>query len=225
MTGGFTHFAALRIAWADAAASTDPPVEVLHRLGPTQVHRYRALQADAARRFLVGRALLVSVIEEMTSAEDLTLSTVCERCGGDHGRPRLERAPVAVSISYAGTMVAVAAGLHVDAVAVGVDLEVLPAGGASQPLHTLDRLFLPHSPPDTAGWSLIEAAVKADGRGLTIDLADVIVGDVGTGTSPRWRAVRVPGRLDPVDAAVVSGPPGFVLSAAMVPAAGERHPA
>jgi len=225
MTAALTRFGALRIAWADAAASADPPVQVLERLGPAQLHRYRAMHGNAARRFLVGRALLVSVIDEMTGAEDLTLSTLCERCGGNHGRPRLERAPVAVSISYAGTMVAVAAVPHVDAVAVGVDLEALTPGGASQPLHSLDRLFLPHSPPDTAGWSLIEAAVKADGRGLTIDLADVVVGDVGTGTSRRWRAVRLPGRFDAVDAAVVGGPPGFVLSAAMVPAAGERHPA
>ena len=42
---------------------------------------------------------------------------------------------------------------------------------------------------------------------------------------PGARAVRIPGRLDSVDAAVIVGPPGFVLSAAMVPAARERHPA
>ena len=38
------------------------------------------------------------------------------------------------------------------------------------------------------------------------------------------RAIRIPGRVDTVDARVVAGPSGFVLSAAMVPAAGERPP-
>ena len=83
---------------------------------------------------------------------------------------------------------------------------------------------LARAPPDTEGWTLLEAALKADGRGVAVDLAEVQIGAIGTGGLAGSRAVRIPGRVDAADAGVIAGPAGFVLSAAMVPAAGERHP-
>jgi 4'-phosphopantetheinyl transferase len=225
MTAGRARFGSARIAWVDSASSAAPPLRVLERLGTSQIIRHASMRAEEARRFLAGRALLVSLVDELTDIADLGFSTACERCGGDHGGPRLERAPVAVSVSYAGSVVAVAAAVQTEAVSVGVDIERLPADGAARPLRELDRLFSPRPAPDIQGWTLIEAALKADGRGLAVDLADLEVGEEGTGVTSGSRAVRIPGRLDPVDAAVIPGPSGFVLSAAMVPVVGERHPA
>ena len=224
MTVGRAQFGPVRIAWADVAASPAPDPEILEQLGDAQVRRYAALSGLPARRFLAGRALLVSLIRERTDEAELGFTTTCERCGAQHGRPRLERAPVAVSISYAGSVVAVAAAHQMDAAAVGVDIERVPAEGARTPRRELAPLFAPAPPPDTEGWTLLEAALKADGRGTTVDLAAVHIRPRGSGRLAGARAVRIPGRVDAVDAGVIAGPPGFVLSAATVPAAGERHP-
>lgn len=224
MTAGRARFGPVRIAWADAAASATPSLGVLDRLGASQVSRYQSLRGDTARRFITGRALLAHLVDELTSVRELEFSTLCERCGADHGRPRFDGAPIAVSVGYAGPMVAVGAAPYSHAAAVGVDIERVPPEGASRPMTELDRLFFPDSAPDIEGWTLIEAAMKADGRGLGIDLAEIEVGAIGTGACAGSRAVRIPGRLQPVDAAVIGGPAGFALSAAMVPVAGERHP-
>jgi 4'-phosphopantetheinyl transferase len=224
MTAGRAQFGPVRIAWADSAASPAPDPEILARLGDAQERRHAGLSGLPARRFLTGRALLVSLIREHTDAVDLGFAATCERCGAEHGRPRLERAPVVVSISYAGSVVAVAAAHQMDAAAVGVDIERVPADGEGTPRRELTRLFAPAPPPDTEGWTLLEAALKADGRGTAVDLAEVHIGAIGTGRLDGARAVRIPGRVDAVDAGVIAGPPGFVLSAAMAPAVGERHP-
>lgn len=192
-----------------------PADEVWTRLGLEQASRHARLSAPDAQRFLAGRALLAQLLAEFTDRDDLGFTTTCERCGADHGRPRLAHVPVAVSVSYAGSMVAVAAvSLH-DAAAVGIDIELVPSEGASAPLRELSNLFDAATPPDTTGWTLLEAAVKADGRGIRIDLAGVQIGEPSTGRMPGSRAVRLPGHTDPMDAAVIEGPDGFVLSVAL----------
>ncbi|MGZ8803834.1 MAG: hypothetical protein ACXWZG_00850 [Microbacterium sp.] len=220
MAAGVGTFGPVRVAWADAADVGAIPLDVLEAFGAQQVRRYASLTGDAAHRFLVGRAMLSDLIADLTDQPDLGFTSTCDRCGADHGRPRLERAPIAVSVSYTGSMVAVAAARHADAAAVGVDIEQVPIAGARSRLTDLAALFAPAPPPDIEGWTLIEAALKADGRGVTIDLSEVEVS--GSGRVPGSRAVRIPGRNDAVAAAVIAGPSGFVLSAATVPAA--EHP-
>ena len=61
--------------------------------------------------------------------------------------------------------------------------------------------------------------MKADGRGVRVNPAAVRVGAVGSGRLPGARAVQIPGRQDSVDAAVLAGPAGFVLTAAAAPVA------
>lgn len=221
MAAGAGTFGPVHVAWADAAAAGAVPLDVLTALGVQQARRFASMAGGTAQRFLVGRAMLVDLVAELTGQDDLGFTTTCERCGADHGRPRLERVPIAVSVSYAGSMVAVAAARHSDAAAVGVDIEQVPDGGAHGRLTELAALFAPARPPDMEGWTLIEAALKADGRGVAVDLSEVEVVEPA-GRGPGRRAVRIPGRSDPVDAAVVSGPAGFVLSAAMVRAAEHR---
>ena len=224
MATGRAQFGPVRAAWTDAAASAPPSLRVLERLGAQQMRRYAALSGDAARRFLIGRALLADLVAELVGDVDLGVTTTCDRCGADHGRPRMEHAPVAVSLSYAGSIVAVAAARQTDAAAVGVDIERAPSEGSRTALRDLAPLFAPADAPDTQGWTLIEAALKADGRGVRVDLAQVRVGEAGSGRLTASRAVWIPGG-DSIDAGVLAGPSGFVLSAAMVPAAGERRPA
>lgn len=218
MTTGRASFGPVRLAWMDAARVADLPVGVLAPFGPQQVRRFEALSGVAAQRFLVGRRLLARLVADLSGADDPAdggFTTTCERCGAPHGRPRFERAEVEVSVSYAGSVVAVAASRRADAAAVGIDIEDLTRGRSGSALTELAPLFAPAPPPDLEGWTLLEAALKADGRGVTVDLAHVRVGDPGSGRVPGSRAVRVPGRTDGIDAAVVAGPEGFVLSAAM----------
>ncbi len=77
--------------------------DVLDALGAQQMRRYASLTGAAAQRFLVGRAMLADLIADLTDLRRPAASrSTCDRCGADHGRPRLERAPIAVSVSYAG---------------------------------------------------------------------------------------------------------------------------
>lgn len=214
MYSGRVRFGEARIAWTDAAASPSVEPAVWQRLGEQQARRHALLSGQGAQRFSVGRALLVQLITELTDIENPGFTTTCERCGADHGRPRLENAPVAVSVSYAGSMVAVAA-VSVDvARSVGIDIERLPPGDPSAPLHELANLFDPAPVPDITRWTLLEAAAKADGRGIRIGLPSIDIDEPSTGRTPGSRAVRLPDRTDPIDAAVLDGPEGFVLSAA-----------
>lgn len=220
MEAGRAEVGPVRVAWIDAAEYVAPSPRVLSRLGRAQVRRYELLRGTAAQRFLAGRWLLLELIDAITEVADVGFTTTCERCGAEHGRPRLDRAAVAVSVSYAGSVVAAAAAHHRDAAAVGVDIERAPCDGAQARMHHLAALFTPAPVPDMAGWTLLEAALKADGRGVAVDFAEVRIGVSGTGRLPASRSVWLPGRTDAVDAAVIAGPGGFVLSAAMVPAAG-----
>lgn len=205
---------------ADASKSELVPADVLSRFDDVQSRRHAALNGVAAQRFLVGRSLLASLVGEFTDRTELGFTTTCEWCGGPHGQPRLQGAPVVVSVSYAGSMVAVAAAALSEASGVGVDLEREPAQGRYRPLDELATLFAPAAPPDITGWTLREAALKADGRGLRVDVASVFVDEPGSGIIPGARAVRIPERYDVLEAAVIPGPDGFVLSAAIARAGG-----
>lgn len=224
MEPGRGEFGPVRVVWADAAdpASGRWTEEALRPLGEQQVRRFGILRGGDARRFLVGRAMLADLIAELTGPADPGFTTTCERCGADHGRPRLERAPAAVSISYAGSLVAVAAARLADAAAVGVDVEAEPPAGGDDLVTVLGPLFAPAPAPDVEGWTLIEAALKADGRGVDVAFSEIDVRPRESGHPSGSRAVRLPGRSDDVVAARIPGPVGFVLSAAMVPAA--AHP-
>lgn len=119
----------------------------------------------------------------------------CARCGGDHGRPRLEGGG-SVSLAYAGDLVVAALAADGD---IGVDVE---QGAASSPAR-LDRL----APGATLrDWTRFEAATKAVGGDLRdgAHLPVVTEGEI-------WRAA-VAGRA--VHGREVDAPAGFVISVA-----------
>lgn len=211
----------MRLAWADAATTDLRFGTATQRLGAQQQRRLSVLRGGAADRFVVGRELLALVIDELAGeaafqgqppyARGVELTASCERCGGEHGALRVLGAPVAVSVSYAGSMVAVAVALRTEAVAVGVDIELEPSGGQGAPLSSLAALFDPAPAPSTQGWTLLEAALKADGRGLAVD-----VGQCRIESGVAGRSVSIPGQREPVPAETLPGPEGFVLSVAAV---------
>ncbi|MCC4908868.1 4-phosphopantetheinyl transferase [Microbacterium sp. cx-59] len=130
----------------------------------------------------------------------------CARCGGAHGRPHVEGGLDEVSVAYAAGRAFVAAVSRSVATAVGIDAE---AGAPDAPAR-IDRMR-----PETTlrEWTRIEAALKADGRGLTLDPALVRIRTAADG----WTAF-VPGRSAPIVGRDLDGPAGVVLSVAIVPA-------
>lgn len=119
----------------------------------------------------------------------------CSRCGGDHGRPRLEGGG-SVSLAYAGDLVVAALAEDGD---IGVDVE---RGAPSSPAR-LDRL----APGATLrDWTRFEAATKAVGADLRDGVRLPVVAE-----GVNWMAVlagrAVHGRDD-------DAPAGFVISVA-----------
>lgn len=173
---------------------------------------------------MLARELLTTLVAELApeGVATVTISRRCSTCGADdHGVPSIPGAPVVVSIAYAGAAVAVAAAPQAEAAAVGVDLERVTAAGRHAPLAELGALFAPGAAPSLEGWTLLEAALKADGRGLRVELADCVIAGASAGASrPRSiseHRISIPGRADPIAAAVLDGPAGFVLSVAAIP--------
>ena len=154
---------------------------------------WRRVPAGVARR-TGSRALL---------AEPLPRGGVVSRCparGGAPGRIRVVGMDATASVSYAaGWAFAVAApGQR------RVGLDAVPADASG-----LDRV-LPGG--DARAWARVEAVLKADGRGLTVDPARVRVVDASVPGSD-WAA-----RIDdgaPVAGWDVAGPPGILVAVAV----------
>lgn len=130
----------------------------------------------------------------------------CTICGGPHGRPLLPGTPLLASVAYAEPWVIVAVAHRDDADAIGIDLEL--EGAAPD----LTALFAPQDPPDLRGWTAIEAALKADGRGLMVPPDQVRVDAEG------GRAT-VPGGPD-LHVFPVHADPGMIATLALSPARG-----
>lgn len=215
MIDGETSWRDVTIAWVRSSARHGLTPSALDELGEGQLARYRELDGPRAAAFLAGRALIRDLVSR-TDAGPLRLDSRCGRCGGRHAAPR---APgVALSVSHAADLVVVAA--SVGAREVGVDAEL--AGSASRVTELRD-LFAPYGAPDLAGWTRIEAVVKADGRGFAIDPTAVRLHPLPwSGTVAEWagtvprddRDDRDDPRDDPAVVATIAGPPGTVVSVA-----------
>jgi 4'-phosphopantetheinyl transferase len=179
------------IPMPDAAAEDASVHDLMPLLGETERSRYAGTaDAAAAARFVVGRAavraLAAELVDHTVSPAQVRVHAVCAVCGGPHGRPRLDLVsptgkgkgrPLNVSIAHCALGVAVAAAWHGP---VGVDVEA-----ADAPLASLAAIgsLIPAAGRPGGGrnwepiqhWTRVEAVVKADGRGLLIDPADVAI--------------------------------------------------
>jgi phosphopantetheinyl transferase len=151
----------------------DVPSGIEERLGRSDRARFAGLDELQRRRFLAGRAAVLAVTERLVGRPlpGLAIDAVCDDCGGAHGRPVVSgvRTNVHVSIAHAnGLGFAVAAWS--------------PVGVDAQPLQTPhDRLAAVRALTGERGdllgrWTAVEAILKADGRGLRVDPAEVLVG-------------------------------------------------
>ncbi|WAB80415.1 hypothetical protein OVN18_07470 [Microcella daejeonensis] len=172
---------------------------------------------------MLARELLATFVAELAPERvaTVTITRLCSTCGADgHGRPIVIGTDVVVSVAYAGAAVAVAIAPQAEAAAVGVDLERVAAAGRHAPLAELGALFAPGAAPSLEGWTLLEAALKADGRGLRVELADCDIREASAAASRDGAVdyeVGAPGRAHPISAAVLHGPEGYVLSVAAIP--------
>nr|WP_314845773.1 hypothetical protein [uncultured Microbacterium sp.] len=196
------------IAWMRSAEGNDLLPAELEGMAPSQLARFRSLDAARGAVFLTGRALLRRLARQELGRE-VRIESVCARCGGDHGAPT---APgIALSVSHAEGLTAVA--VSTGAVALGIDAE--PVASARR-VDDLAPLFPGERAPDLATWTRIEAAVKADGRGFAVEPHRVRVSanEDEPGGIPQWSAV-LPGRETPLLVATPAGPRGYVLSVAV----------
>lgn len=152
-------------------------------LDPSAARIARRAVPDGAPRREVAWAL----VRELAGV-DVELSNPCPRCGGAHGPVRVDGPPMLAAVAYAvrrgsGETVAVAAvvdaaGVDSGAATLGIDAEFVvdavrdAAGGV----------------PDVRRWVRVEAALKADRRGLEVDPDAVVIRRGGHG----WSAT-VPG--------------------------------
>ncbi|MFT4306699.1 MAG: hypothetical protein QM604_07390 [Microbacterium sp.] len=201
----------VRVAWAEVRAGAVPDPDEVARLVPDQAGRAREMAPEAAARFVRGRMLMARLAGEVTGRPSAMITSRCERCGGNHGRPAVVDAPAVVGVSYSGGMVVAAAAPSAEITALGVDVEA--GEDPDRRLADLAALFAPSRPPTLREWTLIEAAVKADGRGMRIPPAQVRM----AGVSRAGRVgVRLPGRARPIETLAVRGPAGHVVSLAVV---------
>jgi 4'-phosphopantetheinyl transferase len=141
---------------------------------------------------------------------DLRLGNPCPRCGGPHGPVVMAGTRLRGSVAYAGRV----------AVAAVVTAEGLRGFGIDAEMRTdrvrdtagWDGVPGPGARGTVRGWTRIEAALKADGRGLAVDPAAVSVRERPDG---RWSAA-LPEREDLVEGWDVAAPAELVVSAAIV---------
>ncbi|MFE8012694.1 4'-phosphopantetheinyl transferase family protein [Streptomyces antibioticus] len=161
---------------------------LLPLLDPVERGRYEATVRAADRsRFLVGCALSRLVLGELLGLPParVPLRRVCPRCGGPHGKPRLDRPgsvePYDFSVTHSGEIVGVAVcrgaevGLDVEEADSPVDVALAARTALAAPeLAALNAL----PPADRKAaflrtWTRKEAVLKALGAGLTLPLRDL----------------------------------------------------
>ena len=140
--------------------------------------------------------------------DGVELSNPCLRCGGPHGPVQVAGAAALASVSYAGPLAVVGVADAALFEAFGVDAE--PEHDTTRDAAGL-RGILGQGRTSLRDWTRVEAALKADGRGLRVEPAEVIVHEREDQSG--WEAV-VPGggAFTGWDAA---GPAGVLVSVAV----------
>lgn len=150
------------------------------------------------------RTVLQRLLHDAGASDD-TVAHECPRCGSAaHGPLRTSSGTTVVSLSHAGDLTVGAIARADAAASVGVDVE---ADRGAARLIELAPLFAPREPPTLREWTMIEAVVKADGRGLRIAPTDIRF----DGTT-----AHIAGRA-PIEVSTAAAPEGYLISVAIDP--------
>lgn len=158
--------------WYSRTGSVDAATaaSIATRLPRAERERLASLTPERARLFLRGRALVFdSILQwgEGVDAAHVSLRAVCPRCGGPHGAPMIEGASLVASLSHSGDIsVAALADSHLIA-AIGIDIE--PDDASPERRAAIVGLTSAEPAEALRHWTRVEAALKADGRGLRVD--------------------------------------------------------
>lgn len=174
---------------------------------PTRIRlAWSPVPADEPRRATAWRLLR----ELLPSGVGLV--NPCSRCGGPHGPVRATDASARLAVAYADgvAVVAVADAGH-GGFAIDAEAEV----GSARDAAGFDGVLGGRDDVRLRDWVRVEAALKADGRGLRIDPGAVAVTPVD---AVEWHA-RVPGGA-PVRGWDLANPAGLLISAGFSGAAG-----
>ncbi|MCS5734106.1 4'-phosphopantetheinyl transferase family protein [Herbiconiux daphne] len=207
----------VHVRWIPLDAGAVDVAELLPVLGDGERRRFESTpDAATASRFVIGRAALRALASELVddavAPAELEVTAVCQVCGGPHGRPQVDLVSpktkgksrgkrLQASIAHCAAGVAVAASWHG---AIGIDVE--RADAPIESLAAIGTLIPAAARPGGRNWepiqhwTRVEAVVKADGRGLLIDPADVAIqtrdGAISA-TTPAVPETDVPGTAVP----------------------------
>lgn len=190
---------------------TEPAsAESAGRRGPIRL-RWAVVPEGTPRRETAWRLL-----RELIGVPGILITNPCPRCGGPHGPVHVEGAPVSASVTYAAGF-ALAATAPEGAGRLGVDAE--PERDRRRDAAGMRGLLGEGRTPSVRDWVRVEAALKADGRGVRVEPARVRIDDAdatleGDSDPPHWRG-RIPGLADAVAGWDLVGPPGILVSAAL----------
>jgi 4'-phosphopantetheinyl transferase len=143
---------------------------------------------------------------------DATITNPCPRCGGPHGGVRTAGADAVASVTYAGEFAVVAIADAALVASIGIDAE--PVADSRRDAAGMTGVLGPGE-ASVRSWTRVEAALKADGRGLRVDAATVRIDDAAAG----WTAM-LPG-AEPLEGWDVVGPDALVVSVAVKRTDGE----
>ncbi len=184
------------MAWGPTGPDASVSDALTARLTPAERERADVFGAERRRAFLIGRHLIAGLVRDLCpEATGWTLgSRACPRCGAPHAGVEVIGAPALAGVSYADTLVVAAVAPRNRVAALGVDVEAVAITPARE--DDLRRLLRPSRTPVLRRWTRIEAVLKADGRGLLVDPAEVRL-TRGAGGVPgrpaRFRLRDVPG--------------------------------
>lgn len=164
----------------------------LATLSDVERQRYDTTHPIRQSTFLAGRLLLRQLVAELTGARlaDVQLTAICPDCGGPHGRPVAPGSGLHLSLTHGADVVVAAASDR----PVGIDVE--PAIAPPEVLADIESLT---GHASLQRWTRTEAILKADGRGLRVDPAHVVI------DGPRGWVDDAPARYDLSEVELIAG--------------------
>ena len=156
------------LRWIRSSLNENATHTALAMISRVERRRYETTPTARQSGFLAGRLLLRRLVAELTGVEvaDVQLTAVCPDCGGPHGRPVAPGTGLHLSLTHGADAVVAAASDR----PVGIDAEaaIAPAAVLADIGSLTGHALL-------LRWTRTEAILKADGRGLRVDPAHVVI--------------------------------------------------